>query len=137
MHGLIQFLLGPDDIAASLRRNCVFKIIPMLNPDGVINGSHRCSLAGIDLNRQWREPTKALSPTIFWSKLLYRFITKLDRKILLACDFHGHSRKKNAFTFGCENGTGLSETDGLEKVLFRLKSRSFHKFFLNFRPYLI
>lgn len=36
--GVIQFLLSNDDIAINLRRNCIFKIIPMLNPDGVING---------------------------------------------------------------------------------------------------
>ncbi|KAK6099655.1 Cytosolic carboxypeptidase 1, variant 2 [Batrachochytrium dendrobatidis] len=38
MSGLIQFLLGVDDAAVILRRKCIFKIIPMLNPDGVING---------------------------------------------------------------------------------------------------
>lgn len=33
-----------------------FQIIPMLNPDGVIVGNYRCSLAGLDLNREYREP---------------------------------------------------------------------------------
>jgi hypothetical protein len=28
----------------------------MLNPDGVIHGNYRCSLAGIDLNRVWDNP---------------------------------------------------------------------------------
>ena len=32
--------------AKILRDNFVFKIVPMLNPDGVINGNYRCSLAG-------------------------------------------------------------------------------------------
>ncbi|KAJ2996878.1 Cytosolic carboxypeptidase 1 [Globomyces sp. JEL0801] len=39
MNGLIQFLLSSDEAADNLRKKCVFKIIPMLNPDGVINGS--------------------------------------------------------------------------------------------------
>jgi murein tripeptide amidase MpaA len=30
----------------------------MLNPDGVINGNYRCSLAGADLNRRWKTPNK-------------------------------------------------------------------------------
>jgi murein tripeptide amidase MpaA len=28
----------------------------MINPDGVINGNSRCSLAGVDLNRFWNDP---------------------------------------------------------------------------------
>ncbi|KAJ1543271.1 Cytosolic carboxypeptidase 4, partial [Cladochytrium tenue] len=36
--GTIQFLLGDEQVAQSLRRRFVFKIVPMLNPDGVING---------------------------------------------------------------------------------------------------
>ena len=52
MKGIIDFLLSNDKYAVKLRRNFVFKIIPMLNPDGVINGNYRCSLAGCDLNRR-------------------------------------------------------------------------------------
>jgi hypothetical protein len=32
----------------------VFKIIPIINVDGVIFGNYRCSLSGIDLNRTWQ-----------------------------------------------------------------------------------
>ena len=32
-----------------------FVFIPMVNPDGVIHGSSRCNMAGLDLNRQWGE----------------------------------------------------------------------------------
>jgi murein tripeptide amidase MpaA len=28
----------------------------MLNPDGVVVGNYRCGLAGLDLNREYREP---------------------------------------------------------------------------------
>jgi hypothetical protein len=50
----------------------VFKIVPMLNPDGVINGNYRCSLSGHDLNRQWKDPSKKLHPTIFYTKLMLK-----------------------------------------------------------------
>jgi murein tripeptide amidase MpaA len=36
----------------------------MLNPDGVIVGNYRCSLAGLDLNRVWQEPDARLQPVI-------------------------------------------------------------------------
>jgi murein tripeptide amidase MpaA len=42
MKGVIDYLTDPDnEDAQMLRDNFVFKIIPMLNPDGVINGNYR------------------------------------------------------------------------------------------------
>lgn len=46
MKGVIEFLVSDDEKALFLRNNYVFKIIPMLNPDGVIVGNYRCSLVG-------------------------------------------------------------------------------------------
>jgi predicted deacylase len=51
MNGVIDFLISDDEKADFLRNTFVFKIIPMLNPDGVIVGNYRCSLTGHDLNR--------------------------------------------------------------------------------------
>ena len=49
---LIDYLLSKNRKARILRKKYVFYIIPMLNPDGVINGNYRCSIAGCDLNRK-------------------------------------------------------------------------------------
>jgi murein tripeptide amidase MpaA len=51
MKGIIDFLVGSSIGARILRDNFIFKIIPMINPDGVILGNTRCSLLGYDLNR--------------------------------------------------------------------------------------
>mmetsp|Transcript_9263 Transcript_9263/g.6621 ORF Transcript_9263/g.6621 Transcript_9263/m.6621 type:complete len:104 (+) Transcript_9263:1131-1442(+) len=56
MKGIIDYLVGPSLGARILRDNFIFKIVPMVNPDGVINGNTRCSLAGVDLNRVWLDP---------------------------------------------------------------------------------
>ena len=37
----------------------------MLNPDGVIIGNTRCSLAGRDLNRQYKNVIKEAFPPVF------------------------------------------------------------------------
>ncbi len=58
MKGAVEFLLSDDPEAETLRDACVFKIVPMLNPDGVIQGNYRCSLAGCDLNRRYACPSK-------------------------------------------------------------------------------
>ncbi len=54
----MDFLTENTPEASFLRENCVFKIIPMLNIDGVIHGNTRCSLVGTDLNRRWCKPSK-------------------------------------------------------------------------------
>ena len=41
-----------------LRRKFVFKLVPMLNPDGVIVGNYRTNLAARDLNRTYKDPKK-------------------------------------------------------------------------------
>ena len=40
MKGTIEHLLSDSDDAVALRQVYIFKIIPMLNPDGVINGKY-------------------------------------------------------------------------------------------------
>jgi murein tripeptide amidase MpaA len=51
MQGFLDFITGNSSEAIDLRRKIVFKIIPMINPDGVIAGNYRTSLSGNDLNR--------------------------------------------------------------------------------------
>lgn len=66
MEGLIDYLVDKDDPnAAELRNRFVFKIVPMINPDGVIVGNYRCSLSGMDLNRQYIGPSPRLHPEIY------------------------------------------------------------------------
>lgn len=38
MKGTLEYLMSNNPNAQSLRESYIFKIIPMLNPDGVING---------------------------------------------------------------------------------------------------
>ena len=55
----------------------MFKLIPMLNPDGVVVGNSRTSLAGVDLNRVYKKPRQDLFPTIYHTKTM---LTKLKQE---------------------------------------------------------
>jgi murein tripeptide amidase MpaA len=99
MKGVIDYLVGPSVGARILRDTYIFKIIPMLNSDGVILGNTRCSLSGLDLNREWQDPTKEQHPILHHFKELIKTTSK-EREVVLFCDFHGHSRKKNIFMYG-------------------------------------
>jgi len=108
MKGVIDFLTSDTLIAKTLRTHYVFRIVPMLNPDGVIYGNYRCSLLGYDLNRHWKNPDRILQPTIFYTKELIR-VMKEEREISFFCDLHGHSTQSNVFMYGCSWATNELE----------------------------
>ena len=97
--GAMDFLLGDSDEANYLRDNFVFKIIPMINVDGVICGNTRTSLSGCDLNRRWSNPNIILHPEIFYTK---EMIMNFSEKYKIECivDFHGHFGAFNSFFYG-------------------------------------
>lgn len=100
IEGIMTYLLSNSEEAQMLRENFVFKIIPMLNPDGVIFGHYRTSFSGVDLNRWWKSPNRVLHPTIFYAKQLLATI-HMEWEVTLFVDIHGHSWKKNIFMYGC------------------------------------
>ena len=116
MKGLLDFLLGPSAEAELLRHRYIFKVVPMLNPDGVVNGHYRCNLAGYDLNRHWHDPDRNVHPTIFHAKELLRTLQQ-EREVCMFCDIHGHSVKHNLFLYGCpkakeDSAVALLQPDG-------------------------
>ncbi|CAN7988837.1 unnamed protein product, partial [Ixodes hexagonus] len=115
MKGLVDFLLSSKPLAQRLRQTFVFKLVPMLNPDGVINGCHRCSLEGQDLNRQWSYPDARMHPTVFHSKALLQYLESVTHSPLLLCDFHGHSRRYNVFVYGCSPSKSWRSQDQVQE----------------------
>ncbi|KAG5322826.1 NNAD carboxypeptidase, partial [Pseudoatta argentina] len=102
MKGIIDFLTGDTNRARELREKFVFKLVPMLNPDGVIVGNNRCSLSGKDLNRQYRTVMRESYPSVWYTKLMIRRLLE-ECGVAIYCDLHAHSRKHNIFAYGCES----------------------------------
>ncbi|XP_064634317.1 cytosolic carboxypeptidase 2-like isoform X2 [Lineus longissimus] len=102
MKGFLDYLCGNSADAKLLRDTFIFKIVPMLNPDGVIVGNYRCSLAGRDLNRNYKTVLKESFPSVWHCKNMIKRLAE-EREIIVYCDLHGHSRKHNVFIYGCEN----------------------------------
>ncbi|XP_072350338.1 cytosolic carboxypeptidase 2-like isoform X4 [Scyliorhinus torazame] len=102
MKGFLDCLLGNSVDAKLLRDTFLFKIVPMLNPDGVIVGNYRCSLSGQDLNRKYRSFLKETYPPVWYTRKLIKRLME-ERTVFLYCDLHGHNRKQNIFMYGCQS----------------------------------
>jgi len=98
VQGCIDFLMGNSDEAKKLREIYLFKIVPMMNPDGVLVGNSRTSFAGCDLNRRWGKPNEIIHPEIFHTK---QMITKLatQRSLAFIIDCHGHFGTFNSLMY--------------------------------------
>ena len=65
MEGALEKLTDEDDpVARVLRRECTFRVVPNMNPDGSRRGHLRTNAAGINLNREWHDPTAEKSPEV-------------------------------------------------------------------------
>lgn len=100
----------------------IIKLIPMLNPDGVVIGNARSSLAGVDLNRRWSLPSSVMHPEIYFLKQSMALTKKQSCGITMFCDLHGHNRKTDCFIYGCSKAPN-------EGLLSWTKTRLFPKVF--------
>ncbi|KRX08300.1 hypothetical protein PPERSA_01761 [Pseudocohnilembus persalinus] len=103
MHGVLEKLLDEQYNnsyeARKFLQKCIFKIIPMLNIDGVIMGNYRTGLQGRDLNRQFQSENKLLFPSVIQLKKFINEQIHIFKKVEMFLDFHGHSVKKNIFSY--------------------------------------
>jgi hypothetical protein len=110
MLGTLKFLLSPE--ANDLRKAYVFKVVPMLNVDGVVVGNYRCSLSGHDLNRRYHNPDPRKHSEIYMLKKVVQGI-KETQSIVLYIDYHGHSCKPGFFFYGCDHSFVKSKSGPL------------------------
>ena len=96
IESVINNLLNNSTASNNLLDKYLFKIIPMLNPDGVIHGHYRNNILGKDLNRMWQDPRANVTPTIYYLKKLISI-----NKPYFFCDFHGHSNMPNCALYCC------------------------------------
>ena len=115
LDGLLEFLLRPDDPRAVMLRSLfVFKLVPMVNPDGVHRGHYRADTLGQNLNRCYGYATVQEHPSVYAIRqAIKRWDT--DGKLKVYIDTHGHATKRGCFLYG----NALDDFDRMvENVLF-------------------
>ena len=114
--GMLQFLLHPTDPRAiALRERFVFKLIPIINPDGVYRGNYRSDSKGVNLNRVYADPSPTLHPTVFAITSLVKQLHGFG-SLMFYIDCHAHSNKRGCFLFG--NAISAEPTRLTDSVLF-------------------
>jgi len=82
-----------------LRARYVFKIVPMMNPDGVAWGHSRTNSCGYDLNRCYQDPTFTEHEVVAAVKVtLQEWAQRGDLKWYV--DMHAHARDRGCFLYG-------------------------------------
>ena len=115
LESFLLFITSADPRALALRNAFVFKIVPVLNPDGVVRGNFRLDQNGINLNRCYQSPDEALQPTIYAVKLYFEY---LSQGVKYYFDLHAHASKRSCFLFGnFMEHEKMTETQLLAKLI--------------------
>ena len=108
MEGALEKLLDDaDPVSRRLREKATFHIVPNMNPDGTRRGHLRTNAAGINLNREWHDPSPQRSPEVLYDR------DEMDRTGLdFAMDVHGDEAIAANFLAGFEGIPSWTEAQG-------------------------
>jgi len=115
MEGALERLArGDDAVTARLLAKARFHLVPNMNPDGSARGHLRTNAAGVNLNREWAEPSAARSPEVLCVR------NAMDETgVRFAIDVHGDEAIPANFIAGFE---GIpSWTDALGAKFYRYR----------------
>ncbi len=120
MEGALEKLTDPDDpVARVLRRECTLRIVPNMNPDGSRRGHLRTNAAGVNLNREWHQPSAERSPEVLGVR------NAMDETgVDLAMDIHGDEAIPANFLAGFEGIPSITER---QTRLFKLFSATLER----------
>jgi murein tripeptide amidase MpaA len=108
MEGALARLTDPaDPVARVLRREATFHVVPNMNPDGSRRGHLRTNAAGVNLNREWHDPTAERSPEVLAVR------NRMDETgVDFAIDVHGDEAIPYVFLAGFEGIPSWTERQG-------------------------
>ncbi|MFL6773733.1 MAG: M14-type cytosolic carboxypeptidase, partial [Sphingomicrobium sp.] len=120
MEGALEKLTDEDDpVARVLRKECTFRVVPNMNPDGSRRGHLRTNAVGVNLNREWHAPSAEKSPEVLCVR------NAMDETgVDFAMDVHGDEAIPANFLAGFEGIPSLTER---QSRLFNLFSETLER----------
>jgi murein tripeptide amidase MpaA len=105
MEGALERLCDEEDsVARLLRAKATFHIVPNMNPDGSRRGHLRTNAVGVNLNREWHEPSMERSPEVFLVRQAMD-----EAGVDFAMDVHGDEAIPAVFLAGFEGIPSLTD----------------------------
>jgi murein tripeptide amidase MpaA len=128
--GALEYLTSDAPAAQRLRAACTFHIIPNMNPDGSARGHLRTNAAGVNLNREWANPSADKSPEVLCVR------DKMDQTgVTFAMDVHGDEAIPANFIAGFEGIPNWTDAQGAAFYDFRTRLTAHTKDFQDKRGY--
>ena len=114
-NGILKTLIDSNNqINKLLLDNFIFKLIPIINVDGVSNGYFRLNTEGYNLNRCYLGPSPKINPENYAiTKLFYHYSS--NYKVRYYFDLHADMNVRGVYTFG---NALKSFEEHVENVLF-------------------
>lgn len=130
MEGLIKRLLDTDDLSKRLLEKAVFYLVPNMNPDGSVRGHLRTNAHGVNLNREWHNPSLEKSPEVFWVRNQMETIG-----VDFFLDVHGDESLPFVFLVSREGDPNYSERINHLEKLFKAQLKAVNPDFQDQRGY--
>lgn len=108
MEGALERLTdAADPVTQALLQKATFHIVPNMNPDGTRRGNLRTNAAGVNLNREWHEPSLDRSPEVLCVR------NAMDETgVAFAMDVHGDEAIPANFFAGFEGIPNWTDKKG-------------------------
>jgi murein tripeptide amidase MpaA len=115
MEGALEVLTDPaDTVARVLRQKCRLHVVPNCNPDGSFRGHLRTNAVGVNLNREWAEPSAERSPEVLAIR------NAMDETgVHFAMDVHGDEAIPAVFIAGYEGIPSWTDEHGERLARFQ------------------
>ena len=113
--GFLAGLLRNDNpLGRTLLDQCVFYIVPNMNPDGTALGNMRTNALGADLNREWSSPTPERSPEVYWVRE-----KMIQTGVDIFLDAHGDEGLPYNFVVGSQSNVSYSARQAELEATFK------------------